>query len=379
MNIRSLLTVVFIAFISCNNQKDLNRSIVINNCETVTDSYYLEDITKSWKAVYLENSSINTMIGNVRQVLCDDSLIFVSHKSSSVSKDEKIYIFNHNGKFIRQITNIGRAKNEYISIGAWTLDAYNKELVIFDCFDCIIKRYNYNGEFLGSSQLDYSLQQISRIMILNKDLYLFKLSITDKISDDYILFNHKSGTLEEIFQKRNIYTEDFILTRYNCHVNPGNKYKNIKRDYDNTIFTIDSCCNFTSNDYNLDFMPKANPKDLKKLSQNSKDRPEDHIISMYDFSDYILLHTFSGYYFIDKKSSKITQYIGDGTVIDDIVPATNNKVGIHNNNLIAVIYPNFAESVLNYVRETQREEVIEFYKKAAANENATLVFYEIGK
>ena len=36
MNIRSLLTVVFIAFISCNNQKDLNRSIVINNCETVT-------------------------------------------------------------------------------------------------------------------------------------------------------------------------------------------------------------------------------------------------------------------------------------------------------------------------------------------------------
>ncbi len=379
MNIRSLLAVIVITFASCNN-KDFSRTDISNNKDAITDKYYLEDLTKGWKAIYLDDSSINTMTGDINQVIYDDSLLFVSHKSSVFSKDGKIFVYNNDGKFIRQIANIGRAKNEYISLGEWTLDTYNKEVVIFDRFDCVIKRYSYNGEFKGSNQLDYSLQQISNITVLNKDLYLLKLSIIDKMSDDYILFNHTENSAKAVFPQRTIYTKDFILTRYNCHTNPYNKYKNIKRDYDNTIYTIDSYCNFTNNDYNLDFMPKVNPKELKKLSQNSKDRPEDHIISMYDLLDYILLYTFSGTYFISKSQNTITQYISNGLIKDRIVPDTEKKVGIHNNNLITVIYPDFAESRAKYAREeTQTEEVIEFYKKAAANENATLVFYEIGK
>lgn len=383
MKIAPLLTVIAVIFVSCKEYQSQNKdthitTIFNDNIETINNSYYLEDITINWNAMYLDNSSIDAMVGYIEEIHYDDSLFFVSHKLSLFGEEKKIYVFDKNGKFVRQISNIGRAKNEYISLGEWTLDTYNKEIIIFDRFDCVIKRYSYKGDFIGSNQLDYSLQQISGITALNDYKYLFQMSIIEEPSLDYYLYDIEKNKVCGIFPIRNIYTKGHNMSGNQSYSDLNNPSKFFIRYYDDIIYNIDSIGN-TKAYIKLGFVPQIKKKDLKALPPEIDKCPMNHVFSLFDLTDYILLNTFSGYYLINKHTNKATQYVSDGVVNINKIPSTTSIIGVFGNYLIGVITPDAAESRAKHKRETQTEEVIEFYKKAAANENATLVFYEIGK
>ena len=85
MKIAPLLTVIAVIFVSCKEYQSQNKdthitTIFNDSIETINNSYYLEDITINWNAMYLDNSSIDAMVGYIEEIHYDDSLFFVSHK-----------------------------------------------------------------------------------------------------------------------------------------------------------------------------------------------------------------------------------------------------------------------------------------------------------
>jgi hypothetical protein len=360
------------------NNKEVSDIPIIDSVETISDVYCFEDFTKNWHGVILDDSTIDAMIEVIGDVMYDDSLFFVDSYNYLESQRRRILAFNNEGNFIRQIGLYGRAKNEYQGIGAWTIDKKNKEVVIFDNHKCIIKRYNYNGDFLGDYQLDYSVQQISNIFTLGDSLYLFQMSIVEEPSDDYILFNRNTSTKTGIFPIRDIYTEGFFMGGYGIQCGTNDTLKYLRRNYDDIVYTIDNNGNIKEQ-FKLGFIPSINKQILKGFSIDNMDA-RDHIFQIYELTDYIIFDSFSGTYLIDKRTNRTTRYYSKNgyRISNSNIPLASLKVGVDRNYLIiAVDQPTAESQSLHTDRYT--EEVNEFYKKAAKNENYSLVLYEIDK
>jgi predicted Zn-dependent peptidase len=61
------------------------------------------------------------------------------------------------------------------------------------------------------------------------------------------------------------------------------------------------------------------------------------------------------------------------------IPLNQHIICSYNNYIVGFLNNIDAQNYQELINENTPKEVIEFYKKAAENENATLVFYEIGK
>jgi hypothetical protein len=75
------------------NSTEVSDIPIIDSIETINNSYYLEDITINWNAMYLDNSSIDAMVGYIEEIHYDDSLFFVSHKLSLFGEEKKNLCF----------------------------------------------------------------------------------------------------------------------------------------------------------------------------------------------------------------------------------------------------------------------------------------------
>ena len=131
--------------------------------------------------------------------------------------------------------------------------------------------------------------------------------------------------------------------------------------------------------FKLGFIPSINKQILKGFSIDNMDA-RDHIFQIYELTDYIIFDSFSGTYLIDKRTNKTTRYYSKNghRISNSNIPLASHKVGVDRNYLIiAVDQPTAESQSLHTDRYT--EEVNEFYKKAAKNENYSLVLYEIDK
>ena len=384
MNKISIITIYSILiFASCttstNNQNNETFIASVDSIETDEVKEYIDDNTKSWHAVYLDDSSIDAMVGEIRGVMCDDSLLFVAHMLNDSWEETLIYVYNTEGKFLRSIFNRGRAHNEILYMGDWTINPIDNEVLVVDKFNELLKRYDYNGNFIGSYQLDGSLIPLSNIFVLDSSNFLFQMMMLDKPSDDYILYSI-DGTTKPLFKRRKIYTEEsYYGALYYCHdITSTNSYY-FSRYFDNKIYKMDSLGNVEIF-LELGFITPYKNKYLSPLDEDS-DYFWPYINDLYDLQDYILIITKDfGRFIINKETKEIKRYTAKGYDSAKMkTPLGIKIVGLHQNFVIEYTDQINAGNHLDYITDEYQPNVVSFYKKAAANENATLVFYEIGK
>lgn len=384
MNKISIITIYSILiFASCttstNNQNNETFIASVDSIETDEVKEYIDDNTKSWHAVYLDDSSIDAMVGEIRGVMCDDSLLFVAHMLNDSWEETLIYVYNTEGKFLRSIFNRGRAHNEILYMGDWTINPIDNEVLVVDKFNELLKRYDYNGNFIGSYQLDGSLIPLSNIFVLNSSNFLFQMMMLDEPSDDYILYSI-DGTTKPLFKRRKIYTEEsYYGALYYCHdITSTNSYY-FSRYFDNIIYKMDSLGNVEIF-LELGFITPYKNKYLSPLDEDS-DYFWPYINDLYDLQDYILIITKDfGRFIINKETKEIKRYTAKGYDSAKMkTPLGIKIVGLHQNFVIEYTDQIAAGNYLDYITDEYQPDVASFYKKAAANENATLVFYEIGK
>lgn len=384
MNKISIITIYSILiFASCttstNNQNNETFIASVDSIETDEVKEYIDDNTKSWHAVYLDDSSIDAMVGEIRGVMCDDSLLFVAHMLNDSWEETLIYVYNTEGKFLRSIFNRGRAHNEILYMGDWTINPIDNEVLVVDKFNELLKRYDYNGNFIGSYQLDGSLIPLSNIFVLDSSNFLFQMMMLDEPSDDYILYSI-DGTTKPLFKRRKIYTEEsYYGALYYCHdITSTNSYY-FSRYFDNKIYKMDSLGNVEIF-LELGFITPYKNKYLSPLDEDS-DYFWPYINDLYDLQDYILIITKDfGRFIINKETKEIKRYTAKGYDSAKMkTPLGIKIVGLHQNFVIEYTDQINAGNHLDYITDEYQPNVVSFYKKAAANENATLVFYEIGK
>lgn len=384
MNKISIITIYSILFFascttSTNNQNNETFIASVDSIETDEVKEYIDDNTKSWHAVYLDESSIDAMVGEIRGVMCDDSLLFVAHMLNDSWEETLIYVYNTEGKFLRSIFNRGRAHNEILYMGDWTINPIDNEVLVVDKFNELLKRYDYNGNFIGSHQLDGSLIPLSNIFVLDSSNFLFQMMMLDEPSDDYILYSI-DGTTKPLFKRRKIYTEEsYYGALYYCHdITSTNSYY-FSRYFDNKIYKMDSLGNVEIF-LELGFITPYKNKYLSPLDEDS-DYFWPYINDLYDLQDYILIITKDfGRFIINKKTKEIKRYTAKGYDSAKMkTPLGIKIVGLHQNFVIEYTDQITAGNYLDYITDEYQPDVASFYKKAAANENATLVFYEIGK
>ena len=361
------------------NNKEVSDIPIIDSIETDEVKEYIDDNTKSWHAVYLDDSSIDAMVGEIRGVMCDDSLLFVAHMLNDSWEETLIYVYNTEGKFLRSIFNRGRAHNEILYMGDWTVNPIDNEVLVVDKFNELLKRYDYNGNFIGSYQLDGSLIPLSNIFVLDSSNFLFQMMMLDKPSDDYIFYSI-DGTTKPLFKRRKIYTEEsYYGALYYCHdITSTNSYY-FSRYFDNKIYKMDSLGNVEIF-LELGFITPYKNKYLSPLDEDS-DYFWPYINDLYDLKDYILIITKDfGRFIINKETKEIKRYTAKGYDSANMkTPLGIKIVGLHQNFVIEYTDQISAGNHLDYITDEYQPDVASFYKKAAANENATLVFYEIGK
>ncbi len=361
--------IALMSFVSCNN-----KAIITETNNTIDNKYYLEDIAKSWHAIFLDESSIDAIVGEITKVLYDDGLYFVSHHPNVASTDIIISVFNQNGEYLRRISHIGRAKNEYLNLGEWDLNINDNEVIIFDSFNSKLLRYSYMNEFIGSYQLDSSFEQMSKLFIVNSSTFLIQMSIIPEGINDLFLYNTNKKH-EQLFQKRNIKTDNFILTPMENHFSHSNSTNYFARYFDNNIYSIDSTGNV--NHYiNIDFIPTYKKTELKLLSLDNENRPRSYISNIYNFNDYLLIDCRSDKLLLNKSDKTITIY-KPHKFVGEKIPLNQHIICSYNNCMVGYLDNVVAQNYLDIINENTPPEIEEFYKKAAENENATLVFYEI--
>lgn len=382
----SLFSIIFIMLTSCNSYNQNNKLsdhdkfiASVDSIETDEVKEWIDDNTKSWHAVYLDDSSIDAMVGEIRGVMCDDSLLFVAHMLNDSWEETLIYVYNTEGKFLRSIFNRGRAHNEILYMGDWTINPIDNEVLVVDKFNELLKRYDYNGNFIGSYQLDGSLIPLSNIFVLDSNRFLFQMMMLDKPSDDYIIYS-TDGTTKPLFERRKIYTEEsYYGALYYCHdITSTNSYY-FSRYFDNKIYKMDSLGNVEIF-LELGFITPYKNKYLSPLDEDS-DYFWPYIHDLYDLKDYIFITTKDfGRFSINKETKEIKRYTAKGYSMDSLKnPSARKIVGLHGNTLIRYLDPQTATNDLKRMTENSPTELVNFYRKAADNENATLVFYEIGK
>ncbi|MDR2406527.1 MAG: 6-bladed beta-propeller [Bacteroidales bacterium] len=172
-------------------------TINLDSIPTV-DSFRLSSIFRKAKAIRLEETDY-AVIGRINCMQVFDNYIFIL----DTDKAKKLFMFNKNGKYLRQIGSWGQGPGEYIYITDFCLDTINREIYILDSSKKMLYKYNFDsGKFIGSVNMQYDKSYPNYVTFLNNKIY------TDIIRHENLLM--------ELDLKTNVQKEFLNADQYNC-------------------------------------------------------------------------------------------------------------------------------------------------------------------
>lgn len=160
-----ILYIFFPSVINCQNDRqkfpyeiDLKKNF--KNIKVINLSYIGTEISY----IPLETNT-ECLIQEISKVLFSESYIFVSVFT-------KLYQFEKNGKFVRQIGSQGRGPEEYSSVGDFCIDDKTKEIFIINAASYKLLIFGFDGVFKGSCNLSFRPAQI-----ISKDQQLLMFNL----------------------------------------------------------------------------------------------------------------------------------------------------------------------------------------------------------
>ncbi len=157
MGIRFSSIIVFCLcffLLSCNSHQD-KGSILINSEEerTCPDTLYFGH----YDMVFLETTS-ECLISHISKIIQTEGKLFLLDKET-----DQIFLFSHEGKFIKYLFSKGRAPGECVNVMDFSFDKKNKELIVYADNPGKLMFFDQDGCFkreVGCDRLFYAIASI---------------------------------------------------------------------------------------------------------------------------------------------------------------------------------------------------------------------------
>jgi len=148
LQLLSLSTIFVICFACHNNKasKEENKEltyIYIDSCTTIKTRPKL-------RFLKLETTR-DCLIAGIKKMEFDDNKIFIK------DSNEKIFVFDEQGKYLNTIGRIGPGPDEQYTIFDFFIDRKNKRIGVIDIFKSVIFSYSYTGDLLEKEKVNKNI------------------------------------------------------------------------------------------------------------------------------------------------------------------------------------------------------------------------------
>ena len=174
------LVILLAGICSCNNS-DKDEIIFDDSMQDTEDSIAMSSFIEMKKAIKLETSP-NSIIGNIHQIIKKNGLYYINSSNSPLK------VFGEDGRFVRNIGDLGHAKGEYTSVLSMDIDENN----VYILTNRKLMIYSINGTFLEAHDLDVNADAVR----VYDDGYLFFV-----LEDKHVLHTYTKSLVP---QKQNI-------------------------------------------------------------------------------------------------------------------------------------------------------------------------------
>ncbi len=142
-----------------NSQLSNELLQVIEIPESIEDStIQLDQILDSVYYIALETDKDN-YIGHIDALLFTDSTIIIGDFNLTRS----IFIFDHFGRFINKISNLGRGPQEFMSLLDFTYDYITNRIILYDNIGFKIHSYDKIGNYIDSEKIYYGFMKLASL------------------------------------------------------------------------------------------------------------------------------------------------------------------------------------------------------------------------
>ena len=358
-----------ITFVSC---KDKALSVI--PVESVEDIHFVDALTDSHTYLVLDDSSVESILGEITEVMIDGDLIFISSVPNAGENSltgQELSVFDKNGKFLHRIGRRGRAQNEYLYLSSWALDKANREVYMLDRSSDIIKRYSYDGEYI--SQIDLTDEtSTSRMFMIGNKLYIQTLMPYDK-RDDLVELN-LDGTCRELFERRDIGTNGWGFS--GGHIRKSSELKSFYhlRPLDNTLYHISDDGQVDSCGY-FDFIMVPTQAKMRNLTTEDADYLMTIPSVTYESADYyIVVIAKQPVYVLSKSTGKLMGYKRSEP---DFFTSVRGTIGVTDDMIICGFSSEDAKHGMTMTNAP--DDLKTMYRDMAESENESLIFYRLKK
>ena len=221
---------IFILFTSCKEGKveenDIEKiKIGYGDVEGINHFEYFENA----EFIKLETTQ-NSIIHKIDRLYFFKEFIYILDK-----KQMSIFVFTSDGKFQKQIMNIGRGPGEYIQIGDFTIDEKSNEIIASLEIPKEVFRYDLSGNFIKSFKVNDCYG--AYISVIGDKIILSSVNEKyDYVTHEYNKFNGEFiKSVDEKCKNSNFYP--MIMGMYPNMIKSSQSYYN--QPLDRTIISLD--------------------------------------------------------------------------------------------------------------------------------------------
>lgn len=184
-----LLSVLASCESSITENTPIRRHIDIDSlivCET------MDELPYSVRFIKLDTYA-DCVLGDIKKIEADGTNIFIEDFK------ERVFRFDKEGRFLNKIGSKGGAASEYISLFDFCLDKKNQTICMMDVSKGKLLRYDYNGKFLLSQDIDTELMSgaVGMTLVNENDMIAINCNGPGEVNQ-YSLINLHEATSEHI-------------------------------------------------------------------------------------------------------------------------------------------------------------------------------------
>lgn len=175
----------------------------------------------------------NCLLGGIIKVIIEDSLIFIR------DANEKLFVFDLNGKFRNMIGVMGNGPLEYTSLSDFYVNCQKKFVCILDRIKGKIYRYTFDGQYIEEFDCDRSVfNNVIDIHYVGENKLLLNMNNHIGTLYNYALVNESSYKLEQFLHPYPVVSRERISNRMLPTVVYGNGNIFYTVLLSDTIYTI---------------------------------------------------------------------------------------------------------------------------------------------
>ncbi len=242
-----IIPLMLLHSISCsNNSTEIRSEIdhIITPTHTISSHETLSSMIEESKIIDLEATK-ESLISNIYKIELFDNKFYVLDKASFAAGG-KLLVFDEEGKYIRKIGNIGRARNEYVSLGGFAINQKPKEIILLDDTSQKLIIFDISGKFKRYIDLLFTARQVE---ILDDGSFLFATGGRDC---ERLIITDSNGVIKESLFGSND-KNSMILLNFFTKSEQDIIYRNYLND---TLYSVNSSNGVVASRF-VDFGEKA--------------------------------------------------------------------------------------------------------------------------